>query len=468
MVDLKQRVSVLGLGYIGLPLSAALANAGYKVIAVDNDSKKIEDLKRGVVYLYEPGLRETLASQKDNIEFITDDKYAIGNSDIIFVAVGTPLKDNLDPDYSQLNSCLKSIGENLRKGQLIFLKSTLFLGTTEFYALPMLEMLSGLKGGEDFYLAFCPERTSEGQVMHEIHVLPKIVAGINKESSDRAVKVMKKLGGQITTVSTPRIAEMCKLLDNLYRATSIAFANEVAEVCEKAGLNAEEVISTVNKGYLRTKIYKHGLGADGPCLTKDPEIYRYSAALYNAKTPLTDGSIEQNKKSTANLISLIKDFSLQNYGTPLNIAVMGPAFKGMPETDDTRYSTAEKIIAGLKLNNVKINSLRAFDPRAETFLGEPVKKSITEAIENANVIMFLTNHPKLMNIDFEHIKDKISNPSLIIDAWGNLNVEKIPEGMKYHRIGHGQPIPKEKDPAVLSYKIMDWRADSEYDSNFKI
>jgi UDP-N-acetyl-D-mannosaminuronic acid dehydrogenase len=443
MVNLKKRVAVLGLGYIGLPLSAALANAGYEVIAVDTNPQKIEDLKKGILYLYEPGLRETLESNKNKIEWTTDDAGAIRNSDIIFVAVGTPLRDNLDPDYSQLNSCLKSIGENMKKGQLVFLKSTLFLGTTENYALPMLEKLSGLKGGEDFYLAFCPERTSEGQVMHEIHTLPKIVGGINQESTDMAVKVMKKLGGQITTVSTPRIAEMCKLLDNLYRATNIAFANEVAEVCEKAGLDAEEVISAVNKGYLRTKIYRHGLGADGPCLTKDPEIYRYSASLYNARTPLTDGSIIQNQKSTANLVNLIKEFSYKNNKEPLNIAVVGPAFKGMPETDDTRYSTAEKIVTALR-KDIPINSLKAYDPRAQSFLGNPVTKSITEAIEDANVILFLTNHPKLMNIDFEHIKDKIRKPSLIIDSWGNLNVDKIPQGIKYHRIGNGLEMPIEE------------------------
>src|SRR3989344_220105 len=200
MVDLKQKIAVLGLGYIGLPLTAALANAGYEVIAVDISNEKIEGLKKGIVYLYEPGLRETLANEKGKIEFTTDDAYAIRNSDVVFVAVGTPIKENSTPDYTQLNSCLKSIGQNLKKGQLIFLKSTVFLGPTEFYDLPKLEKMSGLKGGEDFYLAFCPERTSEGQVMHEIHILPKIVGGINKESTERALKIMRKLGGKAMAV----------------------------------------------------------------------------------------------------------------------------------------------------------------------------------------------------------------------------------------------------------------------------
>lgn len=444
MVDLQQKVAVLGLGYIGLPLTAALANAGYEVIAVDLSHEKIENLKKGIVYIYEPGLRETLANEKHKIEFTTDDAYAIKNSDVVFVAVGTPIKEDSSPDYTQLNSCLKSIGENLKKGQLVFLKSTVFLGTTELYALPLLEKLSGLKGGEDFYLAFCPERTSEGQVMHEIHVLPKIVGGINKESTERAVKVMKKLGGKIMAVSSPKIAEMCKLLDNLYRANNIAFANEVAEVCEKAGLNAEDVISTVNSGYLRTKIFKPGLGADGTCLTKDPEIYRYSAMMHNVKTPLTDGSILQNKHSTKKLVEMIKKFSIEHKTIPLNIAVVGAAFKGMPETDDTRDATSVKIINALMKEDLAISSLKAFDPRAESFLGKPVTKSISEAVTGANVILFLTNHPRIMNLEFEHIKNKIRNPSLIIDAWGNLEIKKLPQGVQYHRIGHGQAIAQEE------------------------
>ena len=454
MVDLKQKVSVLGMGYIGLPLSVALANSGFEVIAVDLNREKIESLKRGKTYLYEPGLNETLANHKDKIEFVTDDAYAIQNSDIIFVAVGTPLKDGSSPDYSQLNSCLNSIGKNLKKGQLVFLKSTVFLGTTELYALPMLEKLSGLKGGRDFHLAFCPERTSEGQVMHEIHILPKIVGGIDRASTERAAKIMRKLGGKVLTVSSPRIAEMCKLLDNLHRATNIAFANEVAEVCEKAGLNAEDVISTVNSGYLRNKIYRPGLGADGPCLTKDPKIYKYSALMYNAKTPMADGSISQNENSTRKLIDLIKDFSMLNKGNPLNIAVLGPAFKGMPETDDTRDSTGSKIINALRRENIPINSLKAFDPRATTFLGIPVTKSISEAIYDANVILFLTDHPRLMNIEFEHIRDKIRNPSLIVDAWGNLIIESVPEGIRYYRIGHGQKISIEKSLS-MDNKVSD-------------
>jgi UDP-N-acetyl-D-mannosaminuronic acid dehydrogenase len=279
--------------------------------------------------------------------------------------------------------------------------------------------------------------------MHEFHTLPKIVAGINQESTEKATKVIKRLGGKVSSVSCPRVAEMCKLLDNLYRATNIAFANEVGELCEKAGINAEEVVSTVNSGYLRTMIYRPGLGADGPCLSKDPKIYKYSASRYNAKVPLAEGSITQNQSSETKITNLIKDFNLSNNPEPLNIAIIGAAFKGIPETDDTRDSTGEKVIKALRRSGVQINSLKAFDPRAKSFLDYPTTKSMEEAIQDANVIMFLTNHPRIMNLEFSHIIDKIKKPAFIIDAWGNINVESVPEGIHYYRIGHGSGFPRE-------------------------
>ena len=268
----KDRIAIFGLGYVGLPFTAALANVGFNVIGVDIDNDRIEMLKKGNIPIYEPGLEETLRKNKNKIEYTTDSAYATRNSNSIFLTVGTPLKANDEPDYTQVDSCIEIIGKNLRKGRLIILKSTVPIGTTEEYIAPKLESLSGLKAGDDFYLVFCPERTIEGLALHEIYHLPKIIGGINKESSLKAEKIMKKLGGKVSIVSSPRVAEMCKLVDNLYRTTNIAFANELGMVCEKIGIDANEVASIVNNSYPRTNIFSPGLGADGPCLSKDPLI----------------------------------------------------------------------------------------------------------------------------------------------------------------------------------------------------
>lgn len=443
MVDLKDKIAVLGLGYVGLPFAAALAHVGYRVIASDIDKEKIDLLMKEKIPFYEPGLKETLEKNKDRIEYTNDNSYAIRNSDVVFVTVGTPINNGEDPDFTQVDQVAEEIGKNLRKGQLIIFKSTLVVGTTEERILSKLELISNLKAGRDFYLAYCPERTIEGLALYEIYTLPKIVGGINKESSLKAEKILRKLGGPVNIVSSSRVAEMCKLVDNLYRATNIAFANELGAVCEQIGINMFEVASAVNNSYPRTQIFKPGLGADGPCLSKDPQIFKYSALKNNVRTPVTDGTILQNKLATLRVVGMAKEFILKNNLDKINLALIGLAFKGFPETDDLRGSPAIKILDALKKENVAMNSVKLYDPLVRKFLNYDLSNSITEAVENANVILFLNNHPKIMNLEFEHIIDKISKPAFILDAWGNINHSEIPEGINYFRIGKGNNFLKD-------------------------
>ncbi|MEK6854744.1 MAG: nucleotide sugar dehydrogenase [Nanoarchaeota archaeon] len=437
MVDLKHKIAVFGLGYVGLPFTAALAHVGYKVIGVDVNKERIEILKKGEVPFYEPGIKEILEKNKEKIEYTTDSAYALKNSDVIFLTVGTPLDENDEPDYTQIDSCIKEIGKGLKKDDLIILKSTVVVGTTEERVAPKLEEISGMKAGEDFHLVFCPERTIEGLALHEIYNLPKIIGGINKESSLHAQKILKKLGSRTNIVSSPKVAEMCKLVDNLYRSNNIAFANELAELCEKIGIRSSEVVSTVNDSYPRTKIFNPGLGADGPCLSKDPIIFRHSAIKHKVKTPVTDGSIIQNKLSTSRIAEMIKHHILKNNLEKINLSIIGLAFKGFPETDDLRGSPAMKILDILEKDNIRLDSIKLFDPLVKKFRDYQLSNSISEAIENANIILFLTNHPKIMNLEFEHLLEKTKNPVFIIDAWGNINYDEIPKGVHYFRIGHG-------------------------------
>lgn len=437
MTELDKTVSIFGLGYIGLPFSAALANVGYKVIGVDIDSEKISMLKKGEIGIYEPGLKETLEKYKRRIEYTIDGEYAIKNSDIIFVTVGTPINDNDEADYRQLDSCIEIIGKNLRKGHLVMLKSTVVIGTTEEYVSPRLEKISGLKAGEDFYLVFCPERTIEGLALHEIYNLPKIIGGINKESSIMAEKIMKKLGGRVHIVSSPRVAEICKLVDNLYRATNIAFANEIGMLCEKIGIDANEVASSVNSSYPRTNIFRPGLGADGPCLSKDPLIFRQSALKHKIATPVIDGCILQNRLSTQRIAEMVKQHILKNNLDKINLAIVGLAFKGFPETDDLRGSPAIKVLDVLKKEKIHLDSVRLYDPLVKKFMNYELSDSLNEALADSNIILFLTNHPRIMNIDIEEVSRKISKPAFIIDAWNNIDAKYIPEGINYFRIGKG-------------------------------
>lgn len=427
-------MAVLGLGYIGLPLSATLANVGFHVIGVDIDEKRIENLKQLKLPFYEPGLAGTLKECKDKIEYTTNCSEALKKAEAVFVTVGTPVDENDLPNYTAINAVIQEIGANLRKGQVIIFKSTLVLGTTENLVKPKLEKLSGLKAGEDFYLVFCPERTIEGQALHELYSLPKIIGGVNEESSKQAQAIIKKLGGKTTIVSSPAVAEMCKLIDNMYRAVNIGFANEVGQLCEKIGIDANEVVNAVNSSYSRTHLFRPGLGADGPCLSKDPFLFGYSAKKLGVKTPMTDGCVAQSHFSTLRIADFVKGYIEQNPKEKYKIALVGLAFKGFPETDDLRGSPALKIMKAINGFGKNVDYV-CYDPLVKKFEDMEIKSHIDHNITDCDAILFLTNHPRLMHIN---LSDKLRNGQLVIDCWGNVHDHEQVEqrnGVKYYRIG---------------------------------
>ncbi|MFH1511072.1 MAG: nucleotide sugar dehydrogenase [Candidatus Woesearchaeota archaeon] len=435
----KKIIAVVGLGYIGIPFCVSLANVGFRVIGVDIDEKKVKKLHQSYTSeIYEPGVNEGLQRCRDSIEFTTSYKYALERCNAIFLTVGTPLKAEDEPDYSYLDSALDSIGQHLQKGQVVVLKSTVALGTTEEHVVQKLEKQSKLKAGTDFFLAFCPERTIEGLALHELYNLPKIVGGINQESSQKVAEIVERLGSKVIIVSRPMVAEMCKLLDNLFRSVNIAFANEVGMVCEKLGLNSHEVISAVNNAYSRTRIFSPGLGADGPCLSKDPMIFRYSAHKYGIVPAVTEGAISTNLESTLRIASLVSGFIEEKNILKPKIGIVGLAFKGFPETDDMRGSPAIKIKDALVATHPDA-VISYYDPIVSSVDGEKVEASIADCIKNCNVIMFLTNHRRIMNLDAKAVLAEARKPCLVIDAWQNLkNIESVdtPDIMVF-RIGVG-------------------------------
>lgn len=435
----KKCVAVVGLGYVGLPLTAALANVGYHVIGVDIDKKRLERLKQSYkADIYEPGVDDVFNKCRDCIEFTSDYGYAMGKCEAVFVTVGTPLKDNDEPDYGHIDASIVAIGKHLKKGQTVVLKSTVVVGTTEDHVKPKLEKISGLKAGTDFYLAFCPERTIEGLALHELYNLPKIVGGINKESGEEVAELVGKLGSKVSVVSKPRVAEMCKLLDNLYRSMNIAFANEVGMVCERIGIDANEVVSAVNSAYARTNLFRPGLGADGPCLSKDPLIFRYSAHKHGILTEMTDSCVSTNVESTLRISSIAQQFIAANKIEQPRVALVGLAFKGFPETDDVRGSPALKIKKALGKENDKI-VFSYYDPLVKEIEDNKVEASISACVKDCDVVMFLTNHPRIMNVDAERLTKGLKTQCLIIDAWRNVNnIEKLGAEVQIFRIGVGK------------------------------
>ena len=423
------KVGVIGLGYIGLPLLAALAESGYGVVGMDTDKRKIESLRRTLTAeIYEPGLDEALQKHKDDIEFTTNCDRLMKQCSAVLVTVGTPLAIDI-PDINSIHHVTVALGKGLRNGHLIILKSTVYPGLTRQMATE-LEEISGLKAGRDFHIAFHPERTIEGAALSELRSLPKIIGGINVDSTEQAARIIRKLGDNIVRVSSPEVAELCKLIDNTYRVMNISFANEIGDICQKFGVDPHEVREVVNNAYDRTNLFQSGLGADGPCLSKDPQILQYYANERDVTTRVLDALITKGNESTMRVARIASRFLIEHKVRRPKVAMMGLAFKGTPETDDTRDSPAAKIQSALQktVGNVEF---KYYDPIVKKFLKDKVCTQPADCIIGANVVMFLTNHPGLLAINIDDVMDIAGRPLLIVDCWRNI---ANPEGKRPHNV----------------------------------
>ncbi len=433
-----ERVGVVGLGYVGLPLLAALANVGYQVMGLDINERKVEALRETLeADIYEPGVTDVLRRYRHHIEFTSSYPELMARCDVVMVTVGTPLRPDYRPNLDHVNEVGMALGSHLRPGQTIILKSTLPPGQTRCLARVM-ETISGLKAGTDFYVAFSPERIAEGMALHEFCSLPKVVGGINSESTERAASVIARLGGKVMKVSCPEVAELAKLIDNCFRTINIAFANEIALVCEKLHIDAQEVRAACNDGYERTRLFQAGLGAGGSCLHKDPRVFAYFAERQGIQIELVKASIVADAKATLRPAAVAAQF-LRNAGLQRpKLSLLGLAFKGFPETDDLRDSPSLCIYEELR-RGFPSAEFSFYDPLIREFQGRSICLSLMECVRDAHVVMFLTNHRALLNVDVRELLPHTARPLLIVDCWHNVRnlAQAKGEGIQVFRIGDG-------------------------------
>jgi nucleotide sugar dehydrogenase len=436
-----ETVGVIGLGYVGQPVVAAMANVGYTVVGMDVDAAKVARL--AATYeptIFEPGLAETFGRCRERIRFTASYADLMQECAAVCITVGTPVDGNGRPDTSNIDGTVAGIAPHLRPGQVIVLRSTVVPGTTARIGRE-LEEATGLVVGRDFFLAFCPERTIEGIALYELYNLPTIIGGITPASTERTAALMERLGSRLVTVSSPTVAELCKLADNMYRALNIAFANEFGAVCETAGVDAYEVVRAVNSAYARTNIFRPGLGADGPCLSKDPLILRDFARAASLTTPIIDAAERVNRAATRRVTEHVGRFLACHPGLRPKVALLGLAFKGMPETDDVRGSAALTVFDGLVgLGPTTDVDFVFFDPIVREFNGYKVAPRVDAALAGANVVLFLSDHPALRNVPARLVLDCTARPLLVVDAWHNvvaLDRSALPAGVTYVRFGDG-------------------------------
>jgi UDP-N-acetyl-D-glucosamine dehydrogenase len=345
------RLGIVGLGYVGLPLAVAFAEAGDDVVGLDADPTKLAGLRAGRSYI-EDVADSTLASLAGRLK-PTSDYGELADCEAVIVCVPTPLTNTREPDLSYLLAAAESLTGVLRAGQLVVLESTSYPGTTREQLLPILER-SGMEIGTDFHLAFSPERIDPGRTDFTIRTTPKLVGGITETCAKRAVQLYGEICDEVVPLSTPEAAELAKLLENIFRSVNIALVNEMAQLCDRLGIDVWEVIeaaSTKPFGFMR---FDPGPGMGGHCLPVDPFYLAFKAREHDFYPEFIELAGKVNQAQPGYCVDRIER-ALNNAGKPVRgsrILILGASYKA--EIGDTRESPALRIIRMLQALGAEI------------------------------------------------------------------------------------------------------------------
>ncbi|MDX2128816.1 MAG: nucleotide sugar dehydrogenase [Chloroherpetonaceae bacterium] len=432
----KAVIGVVGLGYVGLPLAVEFARKGFPTLGIDLDKRKIDSLQGGKNYIQDIHEAEFQEAIKNGFRAAAD--YSeISTCDVIYICVPTPFTANKEPDISFITSAAESIGRSLRKGQLIILKSTTFPNTTEGYVMPILDQ-SGLKVGTDYFLAFSPERIDPGNTKWNTSNTPIVVGGVTPACTELAALTNRQIIAHVHTVSSPKVAEMEKLLENIFRSVNIALVNELAVLCDRmGGINIWEVVeaaSTKPFGYMP---FYPGPGIGGHCILIDPYYLAWQAREYDFQTNFITLAAETNE----NMPFYVRDMILKEVARmPVTVEsakflFLGVAFK--KNVDDIRHSPAIKVIELLQKEGAK--NIAYCDPHVPTFKehgtnGVVIEMTGTsfsvETLQYADLVIITTDHAAF---DYELVT---KHAKRIIDTRNALKNQGVKE--KVMLLGDGQ------------------------------
>ncbi|WP_294403437.1 nucleotide sugar dehydrogenase [uncultured Clostridium sp.] len=386
------KVGVVGLGYVGLPLAVEKAHAGYQTIGFDVQDKKVNMVNEGKNYIGDV-VDETLKKLvEDGSLRATTDFSFVKDVDTICICVPTPLDLYKQPDLSYVVSSTKSVAEYLHKGMLIILESTTYPGTTEEVLKPILEE-SGLKCGEDFFLAFSPERVDPGNKQYNTKNTPKVVGGCSADCTEVAAALYRNiLEGDIHTVSSPAVAEMEKILENTFRNINIGLANEMAILCNRMGIDVWEVIDAAKTKPYGFMPFYPGPGLGGHCIPLDPFYLEWKAKEYDYHTRLIETSGEINDSMPEFVLDNVMKI-LNKHKKALNgakVLLMGVAYKN--DIDDYRESPAFKVIELLEKNGAELMVNDPYCP-ISIYKGKTYNSvDWTEVIDDSDIVIITTNH----------------------------------------------------------------------------
>jgi UDP-N-acetyl-D-glucosamine dehydrogenase len=411
--DRTARVGIIGLGYVGLPLAETFASGGYSVLGFDVDPEKVAKLKSGKSYIGHIASERVAELLRTERFDATVDTRRFAEMDVIIICVPTPLTEAREPDLTYIVRTGESIRPRLRAGQLVVLESTTYPGTTTDLLQPLLQG-SGLKAGEDFFLAYSPEREDPGNREFATRNIPKVVGGIDAASRDLAVALYEPIVDGVVPVSSTGVAEACKILENTYRAVNIALVNELKLVFDAMGIDVWEVIAAARTKPFGFQAFYPGPGLGGHCIPIDPFYLTWAARKYDVHTRFIELAGEINTGMPNYVVGRVAD-ALNEFGKPTKgsrICILGVAYK--KDVDDPRESPAFAIMelldrrgAVISYNDPHIPNLPRMRHHRIRLNSEPLTE---EFLASQDCLVVVTDHSAF---DFPFI---LRHAKLIVDT----------------------------------------------------
>jgi UDP-N-acetyl-D-glucosamine dehydrogenase len=423
--DRRARVGVIGLGYVGLPLAVEFARVGIRAVGFEVDQSKADAVNRGESYIGDvtsEHLKEAVAAERLHATTNFDE---LESCDVIIICVPTPLRKTKEPDISYIMAASTEIQRRLRRGQLVVLESTTYPGTTDEVLLPLFEE-HGLKLDEDFLLAFSPERVDPGNPQFQTHNIPKVVGGCTDDSTEAAAALYGQIVRDVHAVSSARVAEAAKLLENTFRAVNIGMANEMARLCYALGIDTWEVIRAAATKPFGFMPFYPGPGIGGHCIPLDPHYLSWKARQHGFDSRFIGLAEEVNSRMPEHVVQLVSD-GLNDERKSLNgsrVLVLGVAYK--KDINDVRESPALSIIDRLRAKGAEVRYHDPFIARldfedAHTVSGGEPLESVEltdEELKAADVIVIVTDHS---GVDYLRV---CSLSKLIVDTRNALTREQ--------------------------------------------
>jgi UDP-N-acetyl-D-glucosamine dehydrogenase len=394
---MKPDIAIIGAGYVGMPLAQVFADAGKKVVLIDVDQTIVDGINRGESHIDDVPSGELKKLVDDERVTATADYDAVNDAAAILIALPTPLSSQREPDLSIVGRAAAEIAPRLREGQLVVLESTTYPGTTRELLEPILEQ-SGLKAGQDFHLAFSPERVDPGRTDWTTRNTPKLVGGLTPACTERAAELYRSAVETVVPVSSPEAAELTKLLENIFRAVNIALVNELAQLCERMDIDVWEIVDAAETKPFGFMSFKPGPGLGGHCIPIDPFYLTWKAREYDFYTEFIElaGKVNANMPYFCrSLISQALNHGSQKSLSGSRVLVLGVSYKS--DIDDVRESPAEKIIHLLQKAGAEV---AYHDPHVAKFNG---LRSVDYAPEEYDCVVIVTAHSA---IDYGELVDR--------------------------------------------------------------